>query len=90
MIFFCGEIWREVRGGIIAGVGHPISADIYQVLGNKRVRLGRIIEWEKEHQKTYPRLCCRVTKSLHTLKEWKWVKAETNDHLIPYRCTYKV
>jgi hypothetical protein len=38
--------------GIIAGVGHPISAEVYHVVGNKRVRLRRIIEWEKENQQT--------------------------------------
>jgi len=73
--------------GIIAGVGHPISAEVYHVVGNKRVRLRRIIEWEKENQETYPRLSFRVTKSLRIIKNWGWVNS--SDHLIPYKCTNK-
>ena len=87
MIFFCDEVWMRAENGIIAGVGHPISAEIYHVVGNKRVRLGRIIEWEKEHDQTYPRLSFRVTKSLNTIKKWGWIKANSSDHLIPYKCT---
>jgi hypothetical protein len=75
--------------GIIAGVGHPSCAEIYQVTGNKRVRLGRIIEWENENQETYPRLSFRVTKSLRIIKNWGWVKVNSSDHLIPYKCTNK-
>ena len=85
MIFFCDEYWMRAENGIIAGVGHPQSAEIYQVTGNKRVRLGRIIEWENENQETYPRLSFRVTKSLRIIKNWGWVKVEKQDHLIPYK-----
>ena len=87
MIFFCDEVWMRAENGIIAGVGHPQSAEIYQVTGNKRVRLGRIIEWENENQETYPRLSFRVTKSLRIIKNWGWVKVNSSDHLIPYKCT---
>ena len=85
MIYFCSEIWRY--GGLIAGVGHPISAEVYHVVGNKRVRLRRIIEWEKEKQQTYPRLCFKVTNSLNVLKSYGWVKAEDSSCLIPYKCS---
>ena len=85
MIFFCDEIWMHTGRGIIAGVGHPISAEVYHVVGNKRVRLRRIIEWEKENQQTYPRLCFKVTKSLNVLKSYGWVKAEGKEDLIPYK-----
>ena len=88
MIYFCGEIWMHTGHGIIAGVGHPISAEVYHVVGNKRVRLRRIIEWEKENQQTYPRLCFKVTKSLSVLKSYGWVKAEDSSCLIPYKTTH--
>jgi hypothetical protein len=89
MIFFCGEYWMRAENGIIAGVGHPSCAEIYQVTGNKRVRLGRICQWENENQETYPRLSFRVTKSLRIIKNWGWVKVNSSDHLIPYKCTNK-
>ena len=85
MIYFCDEIWMHASHGIIAGVGHPVSAEVYHVVGNKRVRLRRIIEWEKENQQTYPRLCFKVTKSLNVLKSYGWVKAEGKEDLIPYK-----
>ena len=88
MIFFCGEYWMRAENGIIAGVGHPESAEIYQVMGNKRVRLGRICQWENENQQTYPRLCFKVTKSLNVLKRYGWVKAEDSSCLIPYKTTH--
>jgi hypothetical protein len=53
MIYFCSEFWMHTGRGIIAGVGHPISAEVYHVTGNKRVRLRRIIEWEKMYEQTY-------------------------------------
>ena len=53
--------------------------------GNKRVRLRRIIEWEKMYEQTYPRLCFKVTKSLNVLKSYGWVKAEGKEDLIPYK-----
>jgi hypothetical protein len=89
MIYFCNEIWMHTGRGIIAGVGHPISAEVYHVTGHKRVRLRRIIEWEKEHEADYPRLSFRVTKSLRIIKNWGWVKVNSSDHLIPYKCTNK-
>ena len=79
----------RAKNGIIAGVGHPESAEIYQVTGNKRVRLRRICQWENENQETYPRLSFRVTESLRVIKNWGWVKVNPNDHLIPYKCTNK-
>lgn len=87
MIYYCGEIWMHTGRGIIAGVGHPDSAGVYHVVGNKRVRLGRICQWEKEKQRTYPRLCFKVTKSLNILKSYGWVKAEDSSCLIPYKCS---
>lgn len=88
MIFFCDEYWMRAENGIIAGVGHPESAEIYHVVGNKRVRLRRICQWEKENQQTYPRLCFKVTKSLNVLKSYGWVKAEDSSCLIPYKTTH--
>lgn len=85
MIYFCKEIWMHTGRGIIAGVGHPESAEIYQVTGNKKVRLGRICQWEHEHEQTYPRLRFKVTKSLNVLKGYGWVKAEDSSCLIPYK-----
>ena len=70
MIFFCGEVWMRAKNGISAGVGHLESARIYRVMGNKRVRLGRICQWENENQQTYPRLSFRVTKSFRIIKNW--------------------
>lgn len=87
MIYFCGEIWISEKHGAIAGVGHPISAELYVAMGNKRLRVGRIIQWEKEHDQPYPRLRFRVTKSLSQLKKWRWAKSESQDRLIPYKCT---
>lgn len=86
MIYFCGEIWMNTGRGIIAGVGHPSSCEIYHITGNKKVRLGRIIDWERKHEATYPRLSFRVTKSLKIIKRWNWKKAEMKDHLKPYKC----
>ena len=88
MIYFCNEIWMHHKLGIIAGVSHLGSAEVYHVTGNKRVRLRRIIEWEKEKQQTYPRLCFKVTNSLNVLKSYGWVKAEDSRCLIPYKCSY--
>ena len=87
MIFYCGEVWMRAKNGIIAGVDHLGSARIYRVTGNKRVRLGRICQWENENQQTYPRLSFRVTKSFRIIKNWGWVKVGKQDHLIPYKCT---
>ena len=90
MIYFCNEILINFGHRVIAGVGHPSSVEIYRVTGNKRVRVGRIIEWEKEYDVTYPRLKFRVTKNLNTLdKNCGWVKAKTQDRLIPYNCIRK-
>jgi hypothetical protein len=89
MIFFCDEIWMHASHGIIAGVGHPVSAEVYHVVGNKRVRLRRITQWENENRQTYPRLSFRVTKSLQIIKNWRWVKVNSSDHLIPYKYTNK-
>jgi hypothetical protein len=86
MIYFCNELWMHHKHGIIAGVGHPNSVEIYHVTGNKRVRLSRICRWEEENQKTYPRLSFHVTKSLRTIKNWGWIKSNPQDHLIPYKC----
>jgi len=87
MIYFCSEFWMHTGRGIIAGVGNTDSVEVYHVVGNKRVRLRRIIEWEKEKQQTYPRLCFKVTKSLNVLKSYGWVKAEDSSRLIPYKCS---
>ena len=87
MIYFCSEFWMHTGCGIIAGVGHPECAEVYHVVGNKRVRLRRICQWEKEKQQTYPRLCFKVTKSLNVLKSYGWVKAEDSSCLIPYKCS---
>ena len=85
MIYFCSEIWRY--GGLIAGVGHPSSVELYKVLGNKRVRVGRIIEWERKHDQTYPRLDFHITTQFKAMKKDLWVKADFQDHLIPYKCS---
>jgi len=86
MMYFCSEIWMSEKRGAVAGVGHPSSAELYLVLGNKKVRVGRIIGWEKEHDQTYPRLKFRVTKSLNQLRNQRWIKAGDQDRLIPYKC----
>jgi hypothetical protein len=87
MIYFCSEFWMHTGRGIITGVGYPESVEVYHVVGNKRVRLRRIIEWEKEKQRTYPRLCFKVTLSLNILKCYGWAKAEDSSCLIPYKCS---
>lgn len=85
MIYFCGEIWISEKRGAVAGVCNPSSAELYVVMGNKRLRVGRIIQWEKEHNQIYPRLKFYVTKSLNQLRNLRWVKAGEQDRLIPYR-----
>ena len=88
MIYFSNEFWMHTGRGIIARVNYlDDSAEVYHVVGNKRVRFRRIIEWEKEKQQTYPRLCFKITKSLDVLKSFGWVKAEDSSCLIPYKCS---
>ena len=93
MIYFCDEIWISEKRGAIAGVGYPSSCELYLVLGNKRLRVGRIVQWEKENDQTYPRLKFRVTKSLNQLRCQRWVMSRKQDRLIPYKCkcsNYKI
>lgn len=87
MICFCEEIWVSSKKGAITGVGNSFECSLYLVIGNKRVRAERIIEWEREYMKTYPRLRFITTKSLNDLKKSRWIKCDCLTRLIPYRCT---
>ncbi len=89
MIYFCNEFWMHPKHGIIAGVIFLENVEIYHVVGNKRVRISRICQWEKENKRTYPRLSFGITKNLRIIKDWGWEKVNSSNHLIPYKCTNK-
>ena len=90
MIFFCSEYWAANRGGRITGIGDPRSIEVYKLMGNKRVRLERIIQWEEEYQHTYPRLHFEITTYFGNLNKNRWKKVDKKYHLIPYKCTLKI
>ena len=89
MICFYKEIWINTKVGMITGgiTNRNSTVVLYKVLGNKRVRVGRIIEWERKNISVYPRLKYYMVTQLTTLDRREWRKTSRDDHLIPYKCT---
>ena len=85
MIYFCGEIYYH--DGLICKINEGSSKGIiYFILGNKRIRTGRIYQWENENYRCYPRLKIYTTiPKFHRHKDKRWIKVEKQDHLMPYK-----